>query len=111
MTTQTITAGLNAWALATVKGRFDRCRGMLDAAGRHVPVAVDVAVTPDGDAFAIEAADMPVGERGRMEPRHVVRRVQERGAEPDGGPAGAAPAQPVAALIVWSNSSSPPSIV
>jgi hypothetical protein len=54
---------------------------------------------------------MPVGERGRTEPRHVVRRVQERGAEPDGGPAGVAPAQPVAALIVWSNSSSPPSIV
>ena len=136
MTTQTITAGLatgtwqldparssaefhvpNVWGLATVKGRFDRCRGMLDlsgrpavelvidaasvgtgnarrdkhlrtddflgaadhpqirfeadatdlaggtlrvhgllyAAGRHVPVAVDIAVTPDGDAFAIEA--------------------------------------------------------
>jgi hypothetical protein len=49
--------------------------------------------------------------RGRTEPRHVVRRVQERGAEPDRGPAGVAPAQPVAALIVWSNSSSPPWIM
>jgi polyisoprenoid-binding protein YceI len=32
-----------------------RIRGLLYAAGRHVPIAVEAAVAPDGDAFAIEA--------------------------------------------------------
>jgi polyisoprenoid-binding protein YceI len=40
---------------AELAGGRLRIRGLLYAAGRHVPVAVDAALTPDGDAFAIEA--------------------------------------------------------
>ena len=40
---------------ADLAGGTLRFRGLLYAAGRHIPVAIDAAVSPDGDAFAIEA--------------------------------------------------------
>ena len=40
---------------ATLDGDTLKARGLLHAAGKHIPLDVDAAITPAGDGFEIEA--------------------------------------------------------